>query len=155
MIKVVSESSLHDCLVGLLSQDKSILFIVAVPLDLINLLHLPDSLQLVGLEVPLDIGLLLLSLIFILGCFIFWSGNIWIYLVKILFLVEKNSSFKNLILTGGHVGHPRIYHDLLLAFVNEGERVIRFINAEVFTVYLMVDIKLLFLVLGLLAHKCA
>ena len=155
MIKVVSESSLHDCLVGLLSQDKSILFIVAVPLDLINLLHLPDSLQLVGLEVPLDIGLLLLSLIFILGCFIFWSGNIWIYLVKILFLVEKNSSFKNLILTGGHVGHPRIYHDFLLAFVNEGKRVIRLINAEVFTVYLMVDIKLLFLVLGLLAHKCA
>lgn len=155
MVKVVCESSLHDCLVGLLSQDKSILFIVAVPFDLINLLHLPDSLELVGLKVTHDIGLFLLAFILVLRYFVFCSGNIWIDLVKILFLIEKDSAFKDLILTGWDVGHPRIDHHLLLVFVNEGERIIGLINTEVFTVDVVVDIKLLYLVFGLLANKCA
>ena len=150
VVQVVTEAGLHDGLERLLGQHDCI-FIIAVPLDLLDLLHLIVSLELEGAVLDRNVALLFLALVDVMLMLVLRCRNERINLVKMLLLIEQDTPFKDLVHRGGAVGNARV-DDHLLVGAEELLGVDQVVWVEVRAVNTIVDLLLLNTVLDCRGH---
>ena len=151
MVQVVGEASLHYGLVRLLGQHDGVL-IVTVEFNLFNGFVLGAGLELISIENSGDVRFFLGTLIDASLDVVFGRSDKWVNLVKVFFLIEKDSSLKDLILTGRDIGDTRVDHHFLLVVVDILQWIRRLDRIEVVSVDFIVDLNLLLFVLGRPAH---